>query len=74
MPFYEGIERPGIKVKESAAGTEKIPSIMVIHKHVDGSDTKFSTMAVPLVNNPLLKWLGLIITGAYQAAAEDSRW
>ena len=53
---------------------ENIPYTMVIHKHVDGVDTRFSTMSVPSVNNPLVKCLGLIITGTYQAAYEDSRW
>ena len=30
-------------------------------------------MAGPLVNNILGKWLGVIIIGTYQAAAEDVR-
>ena len=47
---------------------------MVIHKHVDGVDTLFSTMSGPLVNNPLGKWFGVIIRGTYRAASEDSRW
>ena len=51
-----------------------IPSTMVLHKHVDGSDTRFSSMAGPLANNPLGKWLGVIRRGTYQSAPEDSRW
>ena len=47
---------------------------MVIHKQVDGLDTRFFTMERPLVNNPLSKWLVLIRRGSYQAAAEDRRW
>ena len=47
---------------------------MVLHKNVDGADTRFSTIAGPLANNPLSKWLGVIIRGIYQAASEDSRW
>ena len=53
---------------------EKIPSNMVIQKHVDGVDTRFYTMTGPFVKKPLEKWLGVIIRGTYQAAAEDSRW
>ena len=61
-------------MKEPAAGMEKIPSTMVLHKHVYGVDTRFSTMAGPLVNNHLVKRLGAIRRGTYQVAAEDSRW
>ena len=74
FPFCEGIGRPGIKVKESADRMENIPSTMVLHKHVDGTDTIFSITAGPLYNNPLEKWLGVIRRGTYQADSEDSRW
>ena len=74
FPFCEGIGRPGIKVKESADRMENIPSTMVLHKHVDGTDTIFSITAGPLYNNPLEKWLGVIRRGNYQAASKDSRW
>ena len=50
-----------------------MPSTMLLHKHVDGADTIFSTMSVLLVKKPLLKWLGVIRRGSYQASAEDSR-
>ena len=52
---------------------ENITSTMLIHKHVDGVDTRFATMAGPLMDNHLVKWLGVIIRGTYQAASEDSR-
>ena len=74
MPFFEELGIPRRKVKESAARMEKIPSNMVLHKHVDGADTIFSTMAGTLANNPLGKWLGVIRRGTYQAEYEDSRW
>ena len=48
---------PGIKVKESAARMENISSAMVLHKHVDGTDTIFSTISGPLVNNILVNGL-----------------
>ena len=47
---------------------------MVLHKNLDGSDTIFAIMAGPLVKNPLVKCLGVIRRGTYQAASEDSRW
>ena len=42
---------------------ETISYTMVLHKHVDGLDTRFSTMVGLLVINPLGKWLGVIIIG-----------
>ena len=40
-------------MKESASRMENIPSTTVIQKHVDGDEAKFSTIAGPLVKNPL---------------------
>ena len=51
LPFCEGLWRPGRKMKTSAARMEKIPSTMVLHKHVDGAETRFNTMSGPLANN-----------------------
>ena len=47
---------------------------MVLHKHVDGENTNFFTMAGTLVNNHLVKWLVVIRRGTYQANDEDIRW
>ena len=47
---------------------------MVLHKQIDWADTRFFTMAEPLENNPLGKWIVVIRIGTYQAAFEDSRW
>ena len=47
---------------------------MVLQKHVDGADTRFSTMEGPLANNHLEKWLVVISRGTYQAASEYIRW
>ena len=47
---------------------------MLLHKHVDVVDTRFSTTSVPLANNTLGKLVVVIRRGSYQAAAEDSRW
>ena len=61
-------------MKESAARVYKISFTIVIHKHVDVEDTIFATILGPLVNNPLVNWLGVIIIWTYQAAAEGRRW
>ena len=53
---------------------EKIPSTMVLNNHVGGVEIIFSTVAGPLMKNPLEKWLGVIIRGTYQEASEYSRW
>ena len=50
-------------MKESEARMEKIPSTMVLHKHVDGPDTILATMLGPLAKNPLKKWLGVTEEG-----------
>ena len=47
---------------------------MVLHKDIDGEDTRFFTMTVPLVKNSLGRCIGVIRIGTYQAAAEDIRW
>ena len=64
LPFGEVIGRPITKVTESADRMENIPFTMVIHKHVYGADTIFSTMVGPLENNPLDKWIGVIRRGS----------
>ena len=64
---------PGIKVKELTARMENIPSTMVIHKHIDGADNRFDTMAGTLTKYSFEKWLGVIRRGTYQAESEDKR-
>ena len=44
-------------MKESAPRMEKIPSAMVLRKHVDGADTRLSTMEGPLVKILLVNGL-----------------
>ena len=51
-----------------------MPSAMVLQKNVYGADTRFATMQVPLVNNPLGKCLGVIRRETYQAADKDIWW
>ena len=59
LPIVEGLVRPGRKMKESSARMEKIPSSMMPHKHVDGADTRFSTMTVILTKTYLggMAWI-----------------
>ena len=47
---------------------------MVLRNHVDGADTRFVTMSVPLVNTLLGKFHGVIRIGSYQTVAEDKVW
>ena len=47
---------------------------MVLHNHLEEADTIFSTILGLLVNNTLIKWIGVIRRGSYQAADEDIRW
>ena len=61
-------------MKESESSMEKIPSAMVLHKHVNGVDTIFTTMSGTLVNNPLVKWIGVVRRVYYQVSAEYRRW
>ena len=44
FPLCEGLGRPGIKVKESEARIENLPSTVVLHKHVYEAETIFATM------------------------------
>ena len=74
FPFCEGLGTPGRKVKESASRMETIPPTMVLHKHVDGEDTRFTTISRPLVSNTPVKWIGVIRGGTYQASSENIRW
>ena len=55
LTICECIGRIGIKVEVLEDRMEKITSTMVLYKHVDGIETKLSTMSVPLANNPMGK-------------------
>ena len=72
--FIEGIGSPGRKFKTPTTRMDNIPSIMVLHKHVDVSATIFATILVPLVNKPMETFLGVIKRGNYQAYILESRW
>ena len=50
---------------------EKIPSKMVLQNNLDGGDTKFTTISVPLLNNSLGVLPVVIIIVTYQVSAGD---
>jgi len=45
LPFLQGLGHPGRLIKESAARMEKLPSTLILHKRVDGIDTRFAAMS-----------------------------
>jgi hypothetical protein len=74
LPFCRGLGRPGRFCKENVARMEKIPSTLILHRRVDGADTRFSQLHGEFADTPLSKWLGVLRPGAYQQAPSDSTW
>jgi ribosomal protein L21E len=69
LPTVQGKGRPGRIRKYSAGVMEKIPSSLIINKHLDTSDTRLATLDQDLVNNPLEQSLGFFEFGKYVKAA-----
>jgi ribosomal protein L21E len=69
LPTVQGKGRPGRIRKYSAGVMEKIPSSLIINKHLDTSDTRLATLNQDLVNNPLEQSLGFFEFGKYVKAA-----
>jgi hypothetical protein len=74
LPFLQGLGRPGRLCKENGARMEKVPSTLIIHRKVDGADTRLSQLHGEFADTPLYRWLGVIRHGAYQQAPSDSTW
>ncbi len=74
IPFTRGLGRPGRRVKEKAARMERIPSVVVFPKLVDGADTRFASMNGPLVSNPLERWIRVTERGKYVKADQDENY
>jgi hypothetical protein len=74
LPFLQGLGRPGRFRKENGARMEKLPSTLILHRKVDGADTRFSQLHGDFADTPLYKWLGVLRHGAYQQAPVDSAW
>lgn len=68
QPTIQGQGVAGRILKYSAAVMERIPSSVVVHKHLDTTDTRLTTMDQPLVSNPLEHSLGLHEFGKYVRA------
>ena len=47
---------------------------MVPHNHVDGEDTRFSTMSLPLIKSIMENRFGVTRRGSYQEPAKGNRW
>jgi hypothetical protein len=72
IPFHaEDEKQAGKPYKESASRMEKLPSQLVIHKHTDGTDTKWATYRHAFAQAPLEQLLGAIDFGRYRQV-EDS--
>ena len=74
LPFCQGLGQCGQLIKESAARMEKIPSMLVVHKKADGTDTRLAMLKGPFLRSPLEKWLGVLEQGTYQQARADQDW
>jgi hypothetical protein len=74
LPFLRGLGKPGRVCKENGARMEKLPSTLILHRKVDGADTRFSQLHGEFADTPLYKWLGVLRHGAYQQAPADSTW
>jgi hypothetical protein len=74
LPFLRGLGLPGRFCKENGARMEKLPSTLILHRKVDGADTRFSQLHGEFADTPLYKWLGVLRHGAYQQAPSDSTW
>ena len=72
LPTVQGRGRPGKIRKYSAGVMEKIPSSLIINKHLDTSDTRLVTLEQDLVTNPLEQSLGFFEFGKYVRAAPGS--
>ena len=64
----------GIKLNVLSPRMERIPSTMMIHINVDGSDIRFAIIPVPLVKNPLESFIELVIRVTCQASSRGIRW
>ena len=72
QPTLQNRSKAGKIIKYSAAVMEKIPSSLVVHKHLDTTDTRLSAMEHPLVKNPLEQNLGFHKFGKYVRATEGA--
>jgi hypothetical protein len=75
LPTTQGTGRRVGKVrKEAAMRLEKIPSSIILHKRVDGIDTRLASIRQPLTHTPLANELGLIQFGRYEKAPDNANF
>jgi len=74
LPTMQGAGKVGKLRKYSAGVMERIPSSLIINKHLDTSDTRLATLDQDLVNNPLEQSLGMFEYGKYIQAAPGSNF
>jgi hypothetical protein len=72
--FFKVLTVLVVSVKRTEQEWKKLPSTLIIHRKVDGADTRFSQLHGEFADTPLYKWLGVIRHGAYQQAPSDSTW
>ena len=53
---------------------EKIPSTLILHKKVDGADTRFAQSRTPMSEAPLETWLDVLECCACKKADNDPVW
>ena len=74
LPTVQGKGKLGKIRKYSAGVMEKIPSSLIVNKHLDTSDTRLATLEQDLVTNPLEQSLGMFEYGKYVQAAPGSNF
>jgi hypothetical protein len=74
LPSLQGRGRPGKILKYSAGVMERIPSSLIVNKHLDTSDTRLATLDQELISNPLEQSLGFHEYGKYVRAAPGSNF
>jgi hypothetical protein len=67
-------QRVGKVRKGAAMHLEKIPSSIILHKRVDGIDTRLASIRQPLTHTPLVNELGLIQFGRYEKAPDNANF
>ena len=72
LPTLQGNGRPGKLRQYSAAVMERVPSSMVVNKHLDTTDTRMAALETPLTRNPLEQSLGFHQFGRYVKAPNDA--
>jgi hypothetical protein len=66
--------RPGVKQKQAAWRLERIPSSVVVHKHMDTCDTRWVQQNANLTDNPLEHNLGFFDFERYHKAPDTTKY